>query len=151
MKYLFPNFLKDLSEFYESQDYWIRICQKILQNNQQQDNWQYGGEPLQHDLSVFTSYPIVGGFNTEKTKGFTINQQDPEEHTKWEIAAYTAESDKFSDIQPITYLEFNCNLSQKSVDIFKQLFEKWIQPGCNREEIEKLIKSIDLINKPNNN
>lgn len=148
MKYLFPNFLKDLDEFYESQTYLIHLCQKILEKNQQQNRWKIGADPLENDLSVFTSYPIVGGFNVEKTKGFTINQQDPREHTKWEIVAYTAESHKFSDTQPIIYLEFNCNLSEESVNIFIKLFEKWIQPNCDKEEIEKSIKSLDLVNKP---
>lgn len=147
MKYLFPNFLNDLNELIESQLHWIRLCQEILEKNQQQDNWAVGADPPQHDLSGFGSYGIIGGFNFEKTKGFDINQQDPKDRN-WEMVAYTSESDKFSDTKPVIYLHFNCNLSEESSNIFSKLLEKWIQPDTSREDIESFINSLDLMNKP---
>jgi hypothetical protein len=150
MKYLFPNFLNNWEEFVKSQYYWLRLCWEILEKNQQAKNWIVCGEMLQHELGVLDSFGIVGGFNFEKTKGIGITQRDPKGYTELEIVSYTAESDKFSDTQPIIYLEFTCNLSEESAAIFKQLFEKWIQPDCTTEEIEKFIESLDSVNKPNN-
>jgi hypothetical protein len=149
MKYLFPNFLKDTNEFHQAQDYWIQLCREVLESNQQLQNWTFGAEPPQMDVSEFSSWGLVGGYNNEKTKGFSIDQQDPKQHTKWEMVAYTQESDRFSDTQPIVYLQFTCNLSEKSSEVCRKLFTKWIQPDCDKNEIERFIENLELLNKPN--
>lgn len=147
MKYLFPNFLNDLSEFYEAEKYWKLLCQDVLEKHQQQNDWTISADPVEMDLSVFDNYPIVGGFNLDKTKGITVYQQDPKADL-WEMSTYTSESDKFSETQPITYLEFKCNLSEEASKIFKKLLEKWIQPDCSKEEMENFIEFFDFANKP---
>lgn len=143
MKYLFPNFLNDLNELRESQLFWIHLSRKILEQNEQQNNWVIGADPPEYDLSDFASYGIFGGFNFDKSKGISVNQYDPN-HSDWEMTAYTADSTRFSEDCPMVYLEFNCKLSDKSSNVFQQLFEEWIQPNCNKSKIEKLIKTMNI-------
>lgn len=146
MKYLFPNFLTDYNEFIQSQLHWIRLCQEVLEENRQDRDWIIGAEVPQipfSSLYEFGSWGIVGGFNFEKTKGIGINQQIPKEDA-WEMSAYTAAFDKFSDTVPIIYVEFCCDLTKKSSDTFRKLFSKWIQPDVNREEIDRFIDFLNL-------
>lgn len=140
ISYLFPNFLKDFTEFYEAQKFWLRLCREILEKNKQEKNWIICGELLQHELGVLDSFEIVGGINFDRTKGIGIAQLDSEEYADQKIICYTVESDKFSDLKPAIYLEFRCVLSEESAEVFRKLLEKWIQPDCNREEIEKFIE-----------
>jgi hypothetical protein len=146
--YLFLNFLKDINEFHKAQNYWLQLCREVLESSEQSENWTFVAEPPQ-TVSNFSSWRLVRGYNTEKTKGFSIEQQDPKQHTKWEMLAYTQESHRFSNTQPIVQLQYACNLSGKSAEVFRALLTKWIQPDCDRNEMERFIESFAPLNKAN--
>lgn len=145
MSYLFPNFLKDPNEFENAKNYWHSLCQDVLNKNNQLIDWAVWFEDNSQILESSDNFPIYSLINREKTKGVIINQQDPQVHTKWETVAYTKEYDrKDSDFWGSQYLVFNCNLSEKSAELFKKLFDVWIQPKTNKEELEKLIDTLDV-------
>ena len=149
MKYLFPNFLKNLDEFHKSQNYWVQLCQDLLRNNLYGVNWIVGTEPLEMDISSLDNFPMVGGFNLDKTKGFTVYQQDPKANLV-EVSAWTSKSEKFSETRPIIYLEITCNLSEVNSEVIKKLFEKWIEPNCSRKEMDDFVECYLTENSPTN-
>lgn len=146
MKYLFPNFLRDKNDFEKSKGYWKSICERILSENKQSNCWEVWFENNMRDSDLFDSLPIFSFINVEKTKAIIINQQDPRIHIKWEIVAYTKESDEYNSAKPLQYLVYNCNLTKKSADIFEKIFEKWVQPNYSKKKIEKFIESFEEVN-----
>lgn len=143
MNYLFPNFLTDDEEFEKSKDYWRSLCQEILAKNNQVDNWKPWFSDESANRKLYENFPVCALINGEKSKGVTINQQDPEQHRKWEVVAWTEtyvrEANEF---WPSEYLVFNCNLTEENAHIFKKLFEAWIQPDFNRMQLEQLISEV---------
>lgn len=146
MHYLFPSFLSDATEFESAKNFWRSLCQTVLIENDQPEDWEIWFEAETFDIKDYDIFPIYSLVNRDKTKGVIINQQDPEIHTKWETVAYTKTSGKEDvDVWPIQYLVFNCNLTEQSGQLFKTLFDFWVQPTNNLEKLEELIRKLRIM------
>ena len=147
MKYLFANFLSDIQEYRASQAFWKDLCLQILSQHQQSDWWveKFGVEETDEKAILHEGNPIYSLVNLKQLKGVRIIQQDPKIHTKWEMAAWiNISGDKYSEPGIINELVFTCNLSLKSAEVFKTLFEVWIQPESKVQTIKELIKNFGL-------
>lgn len=143
MDYLFPNFLKDDVEFKRAREYWHLLCQEILTRDHQQENWEVWLEDQTPNRELFDNIAIYSLITQDRTKGAIINQQDLEYHIKWQVAAWTKVYERQdTEFWPSEYLVFNCNLTEENAQIFKKLFEAWIQPDCGRKEINALIAAL---------
>jgi hypothetical protein len=143
MRYLFPNFLTNSEEFEDARDYWHKLCQDIMSKYHEQQNWQKWLNDQINDGEILDNFPICSLINRGRTKGVVINQQDPEYHTKWEVSAWVKTCERqANEFWAEEYLVFNCNLTEENAQIFKGLFEAWIQPDCDRMQLEKLISEI---------
>ena len=62
----------------QSQLYWLRICQDILEKNHKEKNWILGVEVSDASiLFILIVFGLAGEMPFDKTKGFAIDQQDP--------------------------------------------------------------------------
>jgi len=144
LSYLFPNFLSDEKEFDEAVRYWSSLCDEILSKYGQSGVWElwlnHDPATIDQDDDNFSIYSLI---SNNRKKGLIIHQQDPKVHTKWEVAAWTKEYERESDeFWASVYLVFNCNLSQKNAEVFREIFDRWVQPDCDKDKIEATITEL---------
>jgi hypothetical protein len=144
MDYLFPDFLKDPAQFKQSGAFWHALCQKILAANGREYDWvPHFGELLEtDDLDTFPIYSLT---NDPAGKKVTIQQQDPAIHTKWEMTAFINNWDEVDwDPKPPDDLNFLCNLSERSAEVFEKIFNFWIEPDTTRQKMQDLLDEMEL-------
>jgi hypothetical protein len=145
MEYLFPNFLKDPAEFKDARKFWSTLCQEILIQNNQGENWEIRFESQLFENEDADIFPIYSLINCDATKAFVIQQQDPKIHTKWEMSAYINHWDEVDWVpKPPDDLAFVCNLTEKSANVCRELFSLWIRAETSRADMNKRIEEMNL-------
>jgi hypothetical protein len=145
MKYLFSDFLNNAQEYKESRRFWEDLCLQILLKHKQSDFWHqwFDIDVMKDSVNQNDGNPIYSLINRIQLKGVRIIQQNPKIYTKWEQAAWVdVVGSEYSEYINITELVFTCNLTLESAEIFKKLFEAWIQPEAETRAVEGLIKKL---------
>jgi hypothetical protein len=147
MEYLFPEFLMEAEQYRKAQAFWASLCERLLVKHHQVDLWApwLQDVKLKNGSVLLDGNPIYSLVNLKESKGVRIIQYDPKVHTKWEMSAWIDISgDVYDEPDSIIELVFTCNLTWETTGTFEKLFELWIQPECNPQDIEKLIKSLGI-------
>jgi hypothetical protein len=144
-EYLFPDFMDNPEAYDKARGFWHSLCERALIKYGQTDDWGVMPQEItpEGDAPLRDGNPIYSLINHSQLKSVVIIQQDPKLHLKWEMAAWVnIFGDEFSEPGPINEFVFTCNLTQKSVTTFEQLFEAWVQPACQSQDIQQKIKEL---------
>jgi len=143
MDYLFPDFINNEAEFGSSVSYWQSVCEAVLAEDDQLDDWQVWLAPSFTGDVEDDNLPVCSLVRKDLQKGVAINQQNPGMHAKWEWAAWTKEHTHEATVfWPRIYFVFTCNLTIENTVIFKKLFKQWIESSCDRKSLEDAIITL---------
>jgi hypothetical protein len=141
-KHLFPDFLEDPDHFRASREFWDRLCEKILQETGEPDEWKpWFSTEASHGNLIDDGSPIYSLITPNQGKGFSITQIPVEKKDEIHVYAYTRFYGESSPNGKVQHLVIGCELSEEAAEIVKDLLRYWIKP---RTDIHLMSFFIDL-------
>lgn len=127
VRYVFPHFLQDSSEYEKARSYWVDLWNRIDKRQRLQRDWRHpwlssgvvAGEELQD------GNPIFSAFNPETRCGIRIIQYPPESDRvefDWWLDTFGGPA---TDPHAIRELVIACALSEEAAERAMELMEKW--------------------------